>query len=58
MEWLVMTSMPDRVNIADAVMEMMEKYTGNLEETVNEQTQQLMSEKQKTDRLLYRLLPE
>jgi len=53
-----MTSMPDRVNIADAVMEMMEKYTGNLEETVNEQTQQLMSEKQKTDRLLYRLLPE
>jgi len=39
-------------------MEMMEKYAANLEDTVNEQTQQLIVEKQRTDRLLYRLLPE
>jgi len=39
-------------------MEMMEKYAANLEDTVNEQIQQLIVEKQRTDRLLYRLLPE
>ena len=53
----LVTSLPDRVNVADKIMEMMEKYAANLEDVVKEQTQQLMSEKQKIDRLLYRLLP-
>jgi len=55
--WLV-TSVPDRLNITDAVMEMMEKHAANLQDSVNEQTQQIISEKQKTDRSLYRILPE
>ena len=45
------------MNVADAVMEMMEKHAANLEDVVNEHSQQLIAEKQKTDRLLYRLLP-
>ena len=36
---------------------MMEKYAFNLEEIVEERTQQLVEEKKKTDRLLYRMLP-
>ena len=54
---MVTSLLPDRVNVMDAVMEMMEKHAANLEDVVNEQSEQLMSEKQKTDRLLYRLLP-
>ena len=38
-------------------MGMMEKYTYNLEECIEERTQQLVEEKKKTDRLLYRMLP-
>lgn len=41
----------------DNVVDMMEKYASNLEEVVSERAEQLVSEKQKTDRLLYRLLP-
>ena len=41
----------------DMVMNMMEKYGNNLEEMVEERTQQLVDEKKKTDRLLYRMLP-
>jgi hypothetical protein len=41
----------------DNVIEMMEKYASNLEEVVNERASQLVCEKEKTDRLLYRLLP-
>jgi hypothetical protein len=35
----------------------MEKYAANLEDIVEERTQQMLEEKQKTDRLLYRMLP-
>jgi len=38
-------------------MDMMEKYARNIEENVEERSQQLLEEKRKTDRLLYRLLP-
>jgi len=38
-------------------MNMMEKYACTLEENVEERAQQLLEEKRKTDRLLYRLLP-
>jgi len=36
---------------------MMEKYAYNLEEIIEERTQQLIEETKKTDRLLYRMLP-
>jgi hypothetical protein len=38
-------------------MDMMERYTNNLEELVDERTQLLKEEKQKTEALLYRMLP-
>ena len=41
----------------DNVLNMMEKYAYNLEELVEERTGQLVEEKKKTDRLLYRMLP-
>ncbi|ESO04934.1 hypothetical protein HELRODRAFT_78187, partial [Helobdella robusta] len=45
------------INIMDSVLNLMEKYAYNLEEIVEERTQQLLEEKKKTDRLLYRMLP-
>jgi hypothetical protein len=45
------------INILDSAMKMMEKYGQNLEQVVEERAQQLLDEKQKTDRLLWRLLP-
>lgn len=39
------------------IMSMIEKYTSNLEEVVEERTQHLVEEKKKTDQLLCRLLP-
>ena len=41
----------------DNMLKMMEKYANNLEELVAEKTKQLVDEKKKTDRLLYRMLP-
>jgi len=41
----------------DLILQRLEKYANNLEELVNQRTQQLMVEKQKSDRLLYRMLP-
>ena len=41
----------------DNIMQMMEKYAANLEEIVGERTEQVVEEKQKTDRLLYKMLP-
>jgi len=41
----------------DKVLKMMEKYAYNLESIVEERTQQLIEEKKKTDKLLYRMLP-
>jgi len=58
LERLMITSVPGRVNVADTVLKMMEKYAANMEDVVNEQTEQLMTEKRKTDQLLYRLLPQ
>ena len=52
-----MNACPVRFNIMDNIMGMMEKYTYNLEECIEERTQQLVEEKKKTDRLLYRMLP-
>lgn len=39
-------------------MIMMEKYTYNLEDLVQERTDQLVEEKKKTEALLHRVLPK
>ena len=45
------------VNIMDNMLQMMEKYANNLEELVEEKTQQYMEEKKKADMLLYSMMP-
>jgi len=45
------------VNIMDNMLQMMEKYANNLEELVEEKTQQYMQEKKKADILLYSMMP-
>jgi hypothetical protein len=42
----------------DHIINMMEKYTNNLEELVEQRTSQLVHEKKKTDSLLYSMLPQ
>ncbi|XP_013398539.1 atrial natriuretic peptide receptor 1 [Lingula anatina] len=49
---------PNKQSPVDMMMTMMEKYSKHLEVMVAERTQDLMAEKQKTDRLLYSMLPK
>ncbi|XP_053159133.1 atrial natriuretic peptide receptor 1-like isoform X2 [Hemicordylus capensis] len=49
---------PNKVSPVDMMMTLMEKYSKHLEVLVAERTQDLMYEKQKTDRLLYSMLPK
>ncbi|XP_058480562.1 atrial natriuretic peptide receptor 1-like [Solea solea] len=49
---------PVKVSPVDMMMNLMEKYSKHLEVLVAERTQDLMLEKQKTDRLLYSMLPK
>ncbi|XP_060573232.1 atrial natriuretic peptide receptor 1-like [Ruditapes philippinarum] len=46
-----------KVNIVDNMVLMLEKYAVNLETIVEQRTAALIEEKQKTDTLLYRMLP-
>uniref|UniRef100_A0A671SQ68 Guanylate cyclase n=1 Tax=Sinocyclocheilus anshuiensis TaxID=1608454 RepID=A0A671SQ68_9TELE len=49
---------PHKVSPVDMMMNLMEKYSKHLETIVAERTQDLLQEKQKTDRLLYSMLPK
>ncbi|KAK3089985.1 hypothetical protein FSP39_008227, partial [Pinctada imbricata] len=49
---------PHKMSPVDLMMAMMEKYSKHLESIVTERTQDLVAEKQKTDRLLYSMLPK
>ncbi|KAM8900046.1 atrial natriuretic peptide receptor 1 isoform 2-T2 [Spinachia spinachia] len=49
---------PVKVSPVDMMMTLMEKYSKHLEVLVAERTQDLTHEKQKTDRLLYSMLPK
>ncbi|KAG8437216.1 hypothetical protein GDO86_008060 [Hymenochirus boettgeri] len=49
---------PHKVSPVDMMMNLMEKYSKHLETVVAERTQDLLQEKQKTDRLLYSMLPK
>lgn len=46
------------MNIIDVILKRLEKYASNLEDLVQQRTQELMYEKQKSDKLLYRMLPQ
>ncbi|WAR14307.1 GCY13-like protein, partial [Mya arenaria] len=46
------------LNIVDVILQRLEKYANNLEELVEQRTQELVYEKQKSDKLLYRMLPK
>ena len=45
-------------NIMDNLIEILEKYSNNLEEIVADRTQQLYEEKQRVEELLNRMLPK
>ncbi|XP_072029839.1 speract receptor-like [Amphiura filiformis] len=45
-------------NILDNMISIMEKYATNLEEIVEDRTQQLIEEKKKTENLLHQMLPK
>ncbi|KAI8510211.1 hypothetical protein Bbelb_126390 [Branchiostoma belcheri] len=49
---------PEKINPVDQMMNLMEKYSKHLEVLVAERTADLLHEKQKTDRLLYSMLPK
>lgn len=46
------------LDIVDNMLQMMEKYTDQLEDLVDERTRQLEIEKAKTEELLYKMLPK
>jgi len=46
-----------KFDIMDSMLQKLEKYADNLESIVEHRTAELMDEKQKTDMLLYRMLP-
>ena len=41
----------------DSMLQKLEKYADNLENIVQQRTAELIDEKQKTDMLLYRMMP-
>jgi len=60
-EWIIVISSRyarcRKFDIMDSMIQKLEKYADNLESIVQQRTSELMDEKQKTDVLLYRMLP-
>ncbi|CAH1775514.1 unnamed protein product [Owenia fusiformis] len=54
---IISTNKGRKVNIVDRMLIKMEAYANNLEEIVDQRTQELVDEKKKTDALLYNMLP-
>ncbi|ELT93947.1 hypothetical protein CAPTEDRAFT_89737 [Capitella teleta] len=54
---MVKRSAGKNANLVDRMIQRLEKYATNLEDLVQARTAELESEKRKTDRLLYRMLP-
>jgi len=52
------TMEPQRGELMDHLVNMLEKYSSNLEDIVSKRTKQLTKEKQKTEDLVSRLLPK
>jgi len=50
--------MDDSLNIIDNMLETMEKYGQTLEDMIDERSAALLKEKEKTDKLLYSLMPK
>ncbi|XP_067667417.1 atrial natriuretic peptide receptor 1-like [Haliotis asinina] len=46
-----------KLNIVDNMILMLEKYANNLEEIIEQRTSDLVEERKKSDKLLYRMLP-
>ena len=46
-----------KLNVLDCMLEKMEQYSNNLEQVIAQRTTERMEEKEKTDQLLYRMLP-
>lgn len=46
-----------KTSVADSMLQMLEKYSQSLEELVQERTEELELERQKTERLLSQILP-
>jgi len=42
----------------DVMMQRLEKYASNLEDLVSQRKKQILAEKKKSDRLLYKMLPK
>lgn len=46
-----------KTSVADSMLRMLEKYSQNLEDLIQERTEELELERQKTERLLSQMLP-
>lgn len=46
-----------KTNIIDSMLRMLEQYSSNLEDLIQERTEELEIEKQKTEKLLTQMLP-
>ena len=46
-----------KLNVVDSMLQKLEKYASNLENVVQQRTQELVDEKNKTNSLLHQMLP-
>ena len=55
--YFIIDSCPRKVNIIENMIQKLEAYAINLEEIVLSRKEELVEEKEKSDALLYRMLP-